>query len=58
MTTAKIASGPASSHFTDRSFKITERESSVGREIRGGVVTFLPIEASAPALVVVGALHR
>jgi AGZA family xanthine/uracil permease-like MFS transporter len=41
MTTAKNPTRARRPQFMDRYFKITERGSSVGREVRGGVVTFV-----------------
>jgi len=41
MTTAKNPTRVRRPQFMDRYFKITERGSSVGREVRGGVVTFV-----------------
>ncbi|EWS80502.1 NCS2 family permease [Brachybacterium phenoliresistens] len=40
MPTAPSLQAPASSSALDRYFHITERGSSIGREIRGGLVTF------------------
>ncbi len=41
MTTAKNSPRTARTPFMDRFFRITERGSSVGREVRGGIVTFV-----------------